>query len=111
MATISPTVITDQNQIAALSAQGISLVVVPDGKSGSTGSIVNGVYQDYPPAPPQIPNIMVQLAAALINNGTVDVSAFHPTTIVQLNTALTAVSMTAVSAVSASTISTAAPAP
>ncbi len=111
MSTISPTVITDPNQIAALTAQGISLVIVPDGKSGSTGSIVNGVYQDYPPAPPAIPNIMAQYVAAQIANGTVQAAQFHPTTIAQLNVALSAVSLTTISTVSASTISTAAPAP
>jgi len=96
MATISPTIITDANQIAALTAQGISLVTIPDGKSGSTGSIVNGAYQDYPAPPPQIPNVMVQLAAALINNGTVDASVFHATTVAQMNVALTAVGLTTV---------------
>jgi|SRR6185437_16558940 len=96
LGTVSPNIVTDPDQIAALTAQGISLVIIPDGKSASTGCIVNGAYQDYPPPPAPVPNIMVQLAAALITNGLVSKDQFHPTTITQLNAALGAVDMTTI---------------
>ncbi len=92
LSTLSPNIITDPNQIAALTVAGISLVIIPDGKNGATGSIVNGVYQDYPPIIP-IPNPLFQLISALINNNVISASSFHPTTISQLNVALTAASM------------------
>lgn len=93
LATVWPTIITDPNQIAALAAQGISLVVIPDGKSGATGSIINGAYQDYPPPPPAIPSVITQTAVALVNTGLVPSTFYHPTTIAQINAAQTAVGL------------------
>lgn len=100
-ATITGKGITDANQISALQTAGIGLVSVPDGSNFNTGMIIDGAYVSYNPPAQSIPNIGVQLAAALINNGTVPVSAFHQATIAQINSDLSASGLTAVAAVTA----------
>lgn len=105
-ATIGPSIITDPNQVAALTAQGISLVVIPDGKSASTGSIVNGAYQDYPAAGAPIPSIMLQYVADQINQGNSNIASYHGTSIAQLNAALTTVGLATLTPAATNTAAT-----
>ena len=93
----SATGIADVNQIASLNSQGSGVVTIPDGKTGGTGMIdlSTVAYVDFAPATP-VPNIYVQLAAALIKANLIPQADFHPTTISDMNTALTAANMAAI---------------
>lgn len=84
-ATVNGVGITDPNQIAALQAAGWGIITIPDGANSQSGMIINGVYTPFNSPAAPIPNTINQLVAALINNGTVDVSVFHQATIAQIN--------------------------
>lgn len=97
MATLSPG-IKDTGQIASMNAAGIGVVSIPDGKDGGSGIIdlQTGQYADYAPQPTPIPDIMLQYIAAQINAGSVDVGAFHPKTIANINAQLASVNLATV---------------
>ena len=100
--------LTDQAQLSALQAQGITMISVPDGTTGANAMIDMSTQQVVSINPnPSLPNVVTQLAAALINNGTVDASAFHPATITSMNTSLAAANMSAISLPSATPASSA----
>lgn len=88
--TVSGAGITDPNQITALTAANYGLITVPDGAGPQSGMVIDGVYVVFNTPQISIPNITIQLVAALINNGTVLISAFHQTTIAQINASLSA---------------------
>lgn len=104
--------ITDPNQLAALTAQGITQTIIPDGSNGATGMIINGAYVPNNPSGPAIPDPVLQLIAAQINAGSLDASAFHPITLTNMNIALAAVNMATITipASTSATNSTAVPA-
>lgn len=96
--TIAPP-LTNPEQLVGLEAAGLSQTIIPDGKNGSTGMIdlASGQYVDYAPAPPPVPNVLMQYIAAQINAGTISASQFHPTTLTDLNNSLSAANMNTVS--------------
>lgn len=90
--------ITDAKQIAALEAQGIGILSVPDGTNGGTGMIVDGAYVPFNAPAPPVPDLLVQYIAAQINSGALAQSAFHPTTIAVMNNMLNTAGMAVVTA-------------
>lgn len=105
--TLSPG-ITNGAQIAALQAQGIGVISVPDGSTGSTGMIVNGAYIAYNAPATPIPSLIAQYIADQISQGNANVANYHQASIAQLNQSLTTAGLTAVT-VAASTASTVQP--
>lgn len=97
--------ITDSNQIAGAAAEGIGLIVIPNGKNGGTGMIIGGAYVDFAPPAAPIPNIILQFIAAQINGGNVPASSFHPASLADMNTQLTIGGMATVAIPAQSTIS------
>src|SRR5690348_12793922 len=87
--TVSPP-LAKPEQLAALESQGLKQILIPDGKNGSTGMIdlATGKYADFQAQGEPIPNVMVQLAAALVNAGVVPATAFHPATVVEVDAML-----------------------
>jgi len=95
--TVNPP-LSDEAQITALAAQGLGHLIVPDGSTGANAMIDlsnNSIVTIAAPTP--IPNIMMQYIAAQINAGNIDSSAFHPSTLESMNTALKIANMSSIS--------------
>lgn len=90
----------NEQQLAGLAAAGYAFVEVPDHVNGSNAVIdvetkLPIVFEE---APPPVPNILVQMAAAMIHSGQLSVDAFHPVTVAEMNGQLTSSRMVAVPA-------------
>lgn len=106
--TITPP-LSNEDQLAGLSDDGLLQIIIPDGKNGSTGMIclATSQYVDFAPAGPPVPNIMTQYIAAQINAGNIPASSFHPATLIDINSTLSASNMASIDMTS-STVSPAA---